>query len=231
MQLRAYSLDNTEDLFFQFVLRGTTIRRIENTMRKKKNILIIVFIILLLAPVVWFVGKKSYHSGFRTEPIDRHVEYADDVSYLNDYVGITILSYGDEIIFPRGLKYKTITDLKDDTIFPDEDCIYLIINDLSGNVEVEGVDFERIIRYADQHQNFNFYYIGDKKLNLIKASFTENVDLHGDLDFGYVMFEGDRIRTTGVWSTDYGRTLDTETKERLGFQLVDQMIHDLRTYK
>jgi len=200
-------------------------------MRKKKNILIIVIVILLLAPVVWYFGAKYYHIWYRTRPIDIQAEYADEVSYLNDYVGITILSYGDEIVFPEGLNHKTITDLKDDTIFPDGDCIYLIINDWSGNAEVEGIDFKRIIHYADQHQNFNFYYIGEDKKNLVKACFADNLDLTGDLYFGYVMLEGYRIQTTGVRSSDEVGTLDTETKQKLGFRLLDEMIHDLRTYK
>ena len=124
-----------------------------------------------------------------------------------------------------------ITDLKDDTIFPDKTCVYLIINDLSGNAEVEGVDFERIINYADQHQNFNFYYIGDDKKDLVKSCFTDNLNWGDALDFGYVMWDGSRIKTSGVWPRKYGKTLDTETKQKLGFQLVDEMLHDLKTYK
>ena len=172
----------------------------------KKSIVIVLLVSLVMTLVV-----KFFIVPFRDDDsIDSEREY------LNETVDLSLLIYGDDIEMPEGLNYKKVEDIKDKTIFLDNDYVYLIITDLSGNVSFTSDDFNRLIKYADSHPNFNFFYVGEDKLSMIDENYFEANINEDDLDFGYCTDDGDRILVGGIWNKDEEQYLKTKGTLVLG---------------
>lgn len=176
----------------------------------KKNFLILVSILALA--LIGFIGYRTWL--FHTPGTDDAMK--DEVSYLNQTVDFKLLSYGEEIMFPDNLKYSRIESLDEKIIVQDADYVYVIINDLNGTTEFTKDDLNRLIKYADKYSNFNFYYLGTRKLDEIKESIKDcNLD-DDDMSFGYVTYEGDRIQHYGLWSKNDAQYFTDDNQGLLG---------------
>ena len=152
-----------------------------------------------------------------------------DVKYLNESIDLSLLIYGDDIEMPEGLEYKKIDSIDDESIFLDNDYVYLIIIDITGDVSYTEGDFNRMIEYADKHTNFNFFYLGEDKLSMIEANYTDaNID-EGDMDFGYVLDEGERLLVGGMWNKDEEQYLEKKGTLVIGENIVTIVSMEIKT--
>lgn len=162
---------------------------------KKKVICIIVIIVCVLATGIGYKVWLSLTPG-------SEIPYAQEVTYLNDKVDFKLLLYGEEIVFPENLEYTTVDEISEKTVDNTADYIYFVVNDLNGSVDFSKEDFLFLKKYADENLNFNFYYIGTESLQMIQEN-IENCNLNdGDMSFGYIVYEGERMIHYGMWSTN-----------------------------
>ncbi len=186
----------------------------------KRTIIIIFSIIGAL--IVGFVALQIYNYAIGYRP-----PKLIGADYLNEVVDFQAVLYGEDIAFPENFNCRKVNNLKDETVFLDADYVYLLICDFDGNVEFKKEDFLRLVEYADKHPNFNFYYLGTSKLDMIKNS-LDNCNLSDeDMSFGYMTYEGLRVRHYGMWSRDDEDNLNR--KEVLGEHLCMQIYRDVKS--
>lgn len=154
---------------------------------------------ILLILVIGVVGVGTYRFILSRIPDDGSA-LREDMEYLNDKVDLSILLYGEDVEFPKELEYEKIESLEDKKWQRDNDYVYLIINDLNGTTNFEKEEFVKLVEYADQNTNFNFYYIGTDKLEMIDTNIQDSNLDDSDMSFGYIINEGVRLIHLGVWS-------------------------------
>lgn len=154
---------------------------------------------ILLILVIGVVGVGTYRFILSMIPDDGSA-LREDMEYLNDKVDLSILLYGEDVEFPKELEYEKIESLEDKKWQRDNDYVYLIINDLNGTTNFEKEEFVKLVEYADQNTNFNFYYIGTDKLEMIDTNIQDSNLDDSDMSFGYIINEGVRLIHLGVWS-------------------------------
>lgn len=160
----------------------------------KKKVFASVVILFVIAAIISVVIYKKNQKN--TQPN----LYDDPIGYFNHVMDFKLLVYGDDIEFREEFEYQRIYDLKDETVFLDADCVYLIINDLGDNVRFDESDCIRLKEYADRHQNFNFYYIGAREIKMV-AKVLDSTSLNpDDCSLGYVIFDGSRVKSSGLWT-------------------------------
>jgi len=160
---------------------------------KKLGIAIITFLVIIV------VGLAIYRCILMNAPIDDSA-LQEDIDYINNKVDLALLIYGEDIKFPEKLEYEKIDSLDPANWQRDNDYVYLIISDLNGSTTFEEEDYLEMLDYANVNTNFNFYYIGTDSLDMISKN-TKNANIDStDMSFGYVVYEGHRIKHLGVWS-------------------------------
>ena len=184
-------------------------------MKKAFKILGIVLISPVLIYVCIYVGLKIYFGikvSFTDEP-NYHVEA------LNNKYDFELYTYGEDIVFPKGLIYHKMDSLNLDEISLDHDYVYLIINDLNGSVNLSEESFLDLMHLADKYTSFNFQYIGREALPMINKN-VESANLTSDdLSFGYIIGSGDRVISHGFWDAA-GNNLLADKPNLLGDTIV-----------
>ena len=140
---------------------------------------------------------------------------------------VDVLLYGDDIVFPRNLNCEKVSNIEEDTISNDHRTVYLIINDLDGNLDLSKDEFVYLKEYADEHSNFNYYYLGTDKLDFIEETFQNcdqvcNFD-ERDMSSGYETREGDKMLIGGIWSKDDEECLTEDNPDMIGENLIWHM--------
>ena len=118
--------------------------------------------------------------------------YKDEIDFLNHKADLKVLLYGDDIVLPEGFEYRKINNLDEEAISCDSEFVYLIINDLGGKAEMSEEEFASVYRYFEEHPNFNFYYLGTDRLEMIDKIIPEYESQVLDTSFGYETCEGER---------------------------------------
>lgn len=191
-------------------------------MKKGKYAIGIIIGVLLIVVGVWRVVLRN--SGDReTDSHDR------DIAYLNHEVSAVILVFGKDIDFRDSFQYERIHSLAESEIAREEDYVYLLMNDLDGNLHLDRSDIEFLKEYADKNTNFNFFYLGLDKLDLFYSGiFPDYGEMEGDMSFGYVVWEGSRLTYSGMWRTEENEYLKSN-KDLLGENLLDNIVTIIRT--
>lgn len=160
----------------------------------KKLILFIIMFLMIGLSVFGLI-----HWKVSTTPDDGSA-LREDIKYLNEMIDLSLLIYGEDILFPQELEYEKIDSLDSENWQRDNDYVYLIISDLNGTTDFEKEEYLELVAYANKNTNFNFYYIGTDDLDMIKEN-TLNSNLNDqDMSFGYIIYEGARITHFGVWT-------------------------------
>lgn len=185
---------------------------------------------ILIAVVVLVIGIVIFRN-YQGSKAENNQEGLSDVTYLNQNENFKLYVYGENVQFHDGLKYQKLDTLDLKSIKEDKhDFVYLVINDLNGGADISYADLDKLIQYADTNTNFNFYYLGEKLISKIKANLEDcNLD-SDDLSFGYVMYEGTRLQSSGVWTKYYTQYLK-ENKYIIGENLCDSMAMQIKSNK
>lgn len=155
-------------------------------------------------------------------------EARQKIEYLNEGVDFKLLLYGDDIDFPKELKYEKISSLECANWQKDNDCVYLIINDLNNNIDFDKDSYLEIKKYADKNLNFNFYYLGTDDLEMIQNN-TEDCNLNDtDMSFGYIVYEGNRLIHYGLWSENDNQYLDVNP-DLLSENIYSRIVENLKS--
>ncbi len=196
-------------------------------MKKIKFICIVIislFVLILLANRIQFY-ISSHSAGSEEE-----TAYTDEVNYLNKTVDAVVLLYGTDIQTRDGFEFEKLQSInKQEFDKYSNDYIYLIINDLDGKVSLDINTVTFLKEYADQNTNFNFFYIGEKQLELfVENVFPESGKRDGDMSFGYVLMEGVRLCYSGLWTT-VENDFYKEDKNILINSILDDIVFVIKT--
>lgn len=187
-------------------------------MKKKAKIIIGI----LLAVVLVGIAVQTIISGVSYYTDDSNM-YAEHL--MND-VDFALFLYGDDILFPSEMSYGKLESADIGDIDMDHDYVYLVINDLYGNVQFTKDSLCELLSYADEHLNFSFIYIGTEKLSMIAENVEDFTPDEGDASFAYVVDEGYRMINLGTWKVEDYSYLSTNEKllgETLCF-LIDRIV-------
>lgn len=186
----------------------------------KKTIIVLISIAVII--IVGLVACQIYARSVAYQP-----PKLIGAAYLNKAVDFKAVLYGEDIAFPDDFKYTKVDDLSDDSIFLDADYVYLLISDFDGKTDFSREDFLRLIEYADKHPNFNFYYLGTDKLDMIKNNLEDCNLCDEDMSFGYMIYEGLRVRHYGMWLRDDEEKMNR--KEVLGEEVCMQIYRNVKS--
>lgn len=187
-------------------------------MKKKVKIIIIIVTVVILASILiqTAISGVSYYT-------DDSNMYA---KHLMNNVDFALFLYGRDILFPSEMSYDKLESIDIEAIDMDHDYVYLIINDLFGNVQFTEDRLCELLSYADEHLNFSFIYIGTEKLPLIAENVEDFTPGEEDASFAYVVDEGYRMINLGIWRVEDYSYLNTNEKmlgETLCF-LIDRIV-------
>ena len=159
------------------------------------------FVAIVASVIALFIlGVVGYLAWNALTPPDDEPAYQDEIEYLNNDVDLEVMLYGEDIVFPQNFKYKKVDSIGEDVISVDSDVVYLIINDFKGELSISKDQMVFLTEYAKRHPNFNFYYLGTDKLDMINDIFPDCIFNDQDMSFGYATVEGDKLYILGIWS-------------------------------
>ena len=190
----------------------------------KKIVLIVVSIIVLLILV-----EAAYLAWNALTPPDDEPPCQDEIAYLNNDVDLEVMLYGDDIVFPPDFRYTKVDSIGEDVISVDSDFFYLIINDFDGKLSISKDQLVFLTEYAQKHPNFNFYYLGTDKLDIIHEIFPDCIFNEQDMSFGYATVEGDKLYILGIWSKNDEENKTDDYPYQLGENIIFCMHQDVKS--
>lgn len=160
-------------------------------MKKQYTITIVCIFLVAVLTMVYFLL-------FRT----KKQETLEDVDYLNDVVDCYIMIYERDLVFSQDnahLKRTVVSDLSETTLVQDHDYIYLILDDRDGDLSLNREDLDHLISLWKTHSNFNFYYVGRGKLEMIGELMNDPDIYDEDMSYGCIHMGTDPLVLMGTW--------------------------------
>lgn len=192
----------------------------------KKKLLIGGSLILLIAIIAIAIVMTVDNNN----PSDSEIgdTYSQNIEILNDRYPTDVVIYGESIIFRDELNYRIIDEITEENLATELSAQVLIINDLSGNIEIPDGAYNIILKkMADG--NMDYYYLGTTKVDMFNKYNLWNKDLEkGDLAIGVAKYNKVVTNFSGVW-TEYDANILADNKEGLGSTLVNQIARCIKS--
>lgn len=192
----------------------------------KKKLLIGGSLILLIAIIAIAIVMTVDNNN----PSDSEIgdTYSQNIEILNDRYPTDVVIYGESIIFRDELNYRMIDEITEENLATELSAQVLIINDLSGNIEIPDGAYNIILKkMADG--NMDYYYLGTTKVDMFNKYNLWNKDLEkGDLAIGVAKYNKVVTNFSGVW-TEYDANILADNKEGLGSTLVNQIARCIKS--
>lgn len=183
-------------------------------MKGKKWIVIVASIVIILIGARFTAG----YIATRT-PEEKKTEFG---------AAAKLFICGDDIVFDENVSYEKVDTMEEDKLVGEDSYVYLVINDLKGNVSFNETDVKRLKTLADQNEFFQFLYLGTEKLKLFTESglFQYYAMQEGEMSFGYIRTDEKRMTYSGAW-TENDQQHYKKNKALLGETLVDIILQTL----
>ena len=176
-----------------------------------------IFLITLLVLICVVTGIYIYQ---QSDIVDTDSKKTD-MDYINS-VDLKLLIYGENIKFKDKLEFEKITEISEDVYSYDNDYVFLIINDLNGSYGIDKEKMKELIQYAKVNTNFSFFYIGKNSLKIFEECMEDKYFSDDDMFFGYEMWEGARIVSSGIWKDADMQYLEID-EYNLGTSICDEL--------
>lgn len=162
-------------------------------MKSKKIIYVILAVIICF--VLFIVGREIF-LRFVKDAEDTY----PDITYLQNEVDFVAYVYGEETKWPEEFQYESVETLEE--IDMDHDYVYLIINDIDSTIHFSEKNVKALVDFANNHSNFNFYYIGTEALPMFADNMDTSRSLDDDMSIGSQMLQGNRIVLYGIYTKE-----------------------------
>lgn len=176
-----------------------------------------IFLITLLVLICVVTGIYIYQ---QSDIVDTDSKKTD-MEYISS-VDLKLLIYGENIKFKDKLEFERITEISEDVYSYDNDYVFLIINDLNGSYGIDKEKMKELIQYAKVNTNFSFFYIGKNSLKIFEECMEDKYFSDDDMFFGYEMWEGARIVSSGIWKDADMQYLEID-EYNLGTSICDEL--------
>ncbi len=187
-----------------------------NKSKKIKKIVAGIIGFIAIVIVVRF-GLFVYHQKMAEQDMDM---YDEAIEVISEKTSNDIFLIGQDIEFRKGISYKKIEKISEETLKTEKKKSFIVINDLDGTCPVAEEDFRFLKKKADTDLAVNLIYLGTDKLEMIqKMGFPDVFSVEGDMSYGYVLYEGERISYNGIWTKEEEQYLE-KNKELLGQSIV-----------
>lgn len=212
-------MDNNEEKGMYGNINNVSIRK---TMKEKKKVnLSLILVLVAIVIVCVFVVRRLVLSCLSDEK-------STNVSFLENDVDFILLNYGEPVIYPDGLTYTNTNTLEVSEEISKYDYVYLIINDHDSSIKLTEDEIRILCEVADK--NMNFIYIGTNYLKTFEKYLPNKGIDENDMSIGYIVYEGSRLMSLGVWTKDYDHVLETN-KGALGESICISISSNIRSNK
>ena len=194
-------------------------------MKRKRIIIAILGVILTLivSVIIYFKIVEKKQTGY----VWVGDSYDEAVQMLTENFSTDIVLYGEKLEFRENVVYRHINALSDETLTPDQEYEFIIINDLDGTVELTEKDIEVLKKHV-LNGNANLYYIGTNNYGLLKDhGFTIYDRSTGEWGFTCEHLYGELIYGGGLWSSSDRRQSGEKEARNLCMVILLNFVHYL----
>ena len=128
-----------------------------------------------------------------------------------------IFVYGEDCNFRKEVEFTEITELTDEQLKSDKEYKFIIINDLSGKLEITDEEFDLIHRYVYE-EKYHLVYLGiNQYSNLVENELCMKDSNLGNVNGFAVDFIGETpIFSSGIWDEEGHGYYENGNTELLG---------------